>query len=147
MGQVKEWAGKGQGVGKMATQNGCQETQDVSKIGEYGYDVSNTQRTRVDKRARTKGHIIAFYVPVIYTAPCVMLLIRSASITWASGRGLCPGNRDFLGPVKWHRADKREPFGAQKSRAKIPDPPIRVVHRLNIELELRSPKFIWAPFP
>ncbi len=26
------------------------------------------------------------------------------SITWARGRGLGPGNRDFLGPVKLHRA-------------------------------------------
>ncbi len=35
------------------------------------------------------------------------------SITRASGRGLGPGNRDFLGPVKWHRAVRRVPFGAQ----------------------------------
>jgi hypothetical protein len=32
MGQVKEWAGKGQDVGKMATQKG----QDVSKVEENG---------------------------------------------------------------------------------------------------------------
>jgi hypothetical protein len=53
---------------------------------------------------------------MIYTAPCVMLLLRPASITRASGRGLGPGNREFLGPVKWHRADRRVPFGAQKTR-------------------------------
>ncbi len=37
------------------------------------------------------------------------------SITRASGWGLGPGNRDFLGPVKWHQAVGRVPFGAQKS--------------------------------
>jgi hypothetical protein len=33
-----------------------------------------------------------------------MLLMRPASITRERGRGLGPGNREFLGPVKWHRA-------------------------------------------
>ncbi len=36
----------------------------------------------------------------IYTAPSVMLLIRAASITRASGRGLGPGNLDFFGPCE-----------------------------------------------
>ncbi len=31
-----------------------------------------------------------------YTAPYVMLLMRAASITWASGKGLGPGNREFF---------------------------------------------------
>jgi hypothetical protein len=44
------------------------------------------------------------YETMIYTAPYVMLLMRGKSLTRASGRGLGPGNRDFLGPVKWHRA-------------------------------------------
>jgi hypothetical protein len=43
-----------------------------------------------------------------------MLLKRAASITRASGRGFGPGNRDFFGPVNWHRA-RRVPFGTQKS--------------------------------
>ncbi len=60
--------------------------------------------------------MLTIYAPMIYTAPCVMLLMRAATITWASGRGLGPGNRAFLGPVKWHRADRRVPFGAQKTR-------------------------------
>ncbi len=38
------------------------------------------------------------------------------SITRASGRGLGLGNQTFLGPEKWHRAVRRVPFGAQKSR-------------------------------
>jgi hypothetical protein len=35
---------------------------------------------------------------MIYTTPCIMLLMRAASITWASGRGLGPGNLEFFGP-------------------------------------------------
>ncbi len=38
------------------------------------------------------------YAPMIYTALCVVLLMRAASTTWASGRGLGPGNLDFFGP-------------------------------------------------
>ncbi len=33
---------------------------------------------------------------MIYTALCVMLLMRAASITWASGRGLGLGNREVF---------------------------------------------------
>ncbi len=33
------------------------------------------------------------------------------SITRGSGRGLGPGILEFLGSVKWHRADRRVPFG------------------------------------
>jgi hypothetical protein len=35
---------------------------------------------------------------MIYTAPCVMLLMRAASITWANGRRLGPGNLEFFRP-------------------------------------------------
>ncbi len=38
------------------------------------------------------------YAPKIYTSLCVMLLMQAASITWASGRGLGPGNLEFFGP-------------------------------------------------
>ncbi len=42
------------------------------------------------------------YAPMIYMAPCVMLLMRAASITRESGRGLGPGNRYFfLKPCPW----------------------------------------------
>jgi hypothetical protein len=33
----------------------------------------------------------------LYPALCVMLLMRAASITWASGWGLGPGNLEFFG--------------------------------------------------
>ncbi len=36
-------------------------------------------------------------------------------IKWASGRGGGLEMESFLGPLKWHRADRRVPFGAQKS--------------------------------
>ena len=41
------------------------------------------------------------YAPMIYPSLCVMLLMRAASITWASLRGLGPENLEFLGP-KYH---------------------------------------------
>jgi hypothetical protein len=43
------------------------------------------------------------------------ILDACRSISWASERGLGPGNRDFLSPVKWYRAVIWVPFGAQKS--------------------------------
>jgi hypothetical protein len=52
---------------------------------------------------------------MIYMAPCIMLLMRAASITWARRRVLGLGNPDFLGPLKWHRANRQVPYGAQKS--------------------------------
>ncbi len=58
----------------------------------------------------------SYYAPMIYTAPFVMLLMRAASITWASGRGWALEIESFLGPVKWHRAYRRVSFGAQKTR-------------------------------
>ncbi len=60
--------------------------------------------------------IIAIYASMSYTAPCVMLLKRAASITRASGRGLgwALEIETILGPVKGHRADRRVPFGAPK---------------------------------
>ncbi len=37
------------------------------------------------------------------------------SITSGSGRGLGPGIPEFLGTVKWERADSRVPSGAPKN--------------------------------
>ncbi len=59
--------------------------------------------------------MLAMYAPVIYTAPCIMFLMRAdmyVYITRAGGRGLWALEiESFLGPVKWHRADRRVPFG------------------------------------
>jgi hypothetical protein len=73
-------------------------------------------------RSDTGGfEILAIYAPMIYTAPCIMFWMRACiSIKRTSGRGLGPGNREFLGPCEMaSRADRRVPFGAQKSRTKI----------------------------
>jgi hypothetical protein len=48
-------------------------------------------------------------------SPVLNVFDACIAITRASGRGLGPGNREFLGPVKWHRADRRVTFGAQKT--------------------------------
>jgi hypothetical protein len=46
---------------------------------------------------------------MIYAAPYVMLLMRGQV-----GVGWVLEIETFLGPVKWHRAVRRVPFGAQK---------------------------------
>ncbi len=48
-----------------------------------------------------------------------MLLMRAASITWAWGGGGALEIESFLAHVKWHLADRRVPFGAQKTRISI----------------------------
>jgi hypothetical protein len=40
------------------------------------------------------------YAPMIYTAPCVMFLMRADTLRGQVGGGLGPGNGEFLGPVK-----------------------------------------------
>ncbi len=47
----------------------------------------------------TRGllYIKTTYARMIYMALCVILLMRAASITWASGMGLSPGNLNFCG--------------------------------------------------
>jgi hypothetical protein len=56
------------------------------------------------------------YASMIFTAPCVIILMRAASITCASGKG--------FGPVKWHRADRRVPFGHSWASASRSMPPV-----------------------
>jgi hypothetical protein len=78
----------------------------------------------------TRG--LLYIKPPIYTyklyAPCVRLLMRAASITWASGRGLGPGISTFLGP-KWHSpiiqldAISQDPKKVLISRAQLPPSP------------------------
>ncbi len=54
---------------------------------------------------------IIIYAPMIYTAPCVMFLIRADTLRGQVGGGWALEIVSFLGPVKWHRADRRVPFG------------------------------------
>jgi hypothetical protein len=53
---------------------------------------------------------------MIYTAPCVMFLMRADTLRGEVGGGWALEMESFLGPVKWHRADRRVPYGAQKTR-------------------------------
>jgi hypothetical protein len=53
---------------------------------------------------------------MIYMAPYVMFLMRAGPLRGQVGGGWALKIETFLGPVKLHRADRRVPFGAQKSR-------------------------------
>jgi hypothetical protein len=59
---------------------------------------------------------IDIYAPMNYTAPYVMCLMREDPLRGQVGGGWALEIETFLGPVKWHRAVRRVPFGAQKSR-------------------------------
>ncbi len=63
---------------------------------------------------------------MIYTAPCIMLLMRAASITCASGRGLGTRNLEFFGTqmalVYWLDAISQDPKKHLISRAQPPLP-------------------------
>jgi hypothetical protein len=61
---------------------------------------------------RRTGTKITIYAPVIYTRPCIMFWRRGYTLRGKVGGGWALEFPSFLGPVKWHRADRREPFGA-----------------------------------
>jgi hypothetical protein len=54
------------------------------------------------------------HAPMIYTAPCIMLLMRADTLRGQVGGGWALKIESFLSPEKWHRADRRVPFVAQK---------------------------------
>ncbi len=56
--------------------------------------------------------ILAIYVHMIYTAPCLMFWMRAGPLRGQVGGGLALEIETILGPVKWHRAVRRVPFGA-----------------------------------
>jgi hypothetical protein len=58
------------------------------------------------------------YAPVIYTRPCIMFWRRGYTLRGEVGGGWALEFLRFLGPVKWHRADRRVPFGARGGKAK-----------------------------
>jgi hypothetical protein len=63
--------------------------------------------------------LLTICAPMIYTAPCVMILIRADTLCGQVGGGWALEIESFLGPVKWHRADRRTLFGAQKAQGCI----------------------------
>ena len=64
-----------------------------------------------------EGHVrnIAIYGLMLYTAPCVMLLMRANPLRRQVGGGWALEIETFCRPVKWHHAVGRVPFGAQNS--------------------------------
>jgi hypothetical protein len=59
---------------------------------------------------------LAIYALMIYTALCVMFLMRADTLRGQVGWGWALEIESFFSPVKWHRANRRVPFGAQKTR-------------------------------
>jgi len=47
---------------------------------------------------------------MIYTAPCVMFLMLAGAIRGQVGGGWALKVESFLGPLKWHRADRPNPL-------------------------------------
>jgi hypothetical protein len=59
--------------------------------------------------------VTTFYAPVIYTAPCILFWMRAYPLRGEMGGGWALEFSSFLGPVQWHRADRRVPFGVAGS--------------------------------
>jgi hypothetical protein len=64
----------------------------------------------------TQGWSLTIYAPMIYTAPCIMFWMRAYPLRGQVEEGWALEFESFLDPVKWHGADRRVPFGAQKTR-------------------------------
>ncbi len=60
------------------------------------------------------AEVIAIYGPMIDTAPYSLLLMQANPLRGQVGGGWALEIETFLGPVKWHRAVRRVPFGTQK---------------------------------
>jgi hypothetical protein len=56
------------------------------------------------------GRELTSYAPMIYTAPCVMFLMRADTLRGQLGGCWALEMESFLGPVKWYRAGQGE-FG------------------------------------
>ncbi len=59
------------------------------------------------------------YAPMIYTALCIMFWMHAYPLRGQVVGGWAMEIENFLGPVKWHRADRRVPFRAQKTHIYI----------------------------
>ncbi len=56
---------------------------------------------------------LTIYAPMIYTAPCIMFWMRAYPLWGEVVGGWALEFLSFLGPVKFHRADRRVPPGAR----------------------------------
>ena len=59
-------------------------------------------------------YLLTIYAPVIYTAQCILFWMGAYTLRGEVGGGWALEFPSFLGPVKWERAHRRVPFGAQK---------------------------------
>jgi hypothetical protein len=57
---------------------------------------------------------ITIYATLIYTAPCIMFWMRAYPLLGQAGGRWALEFESFLGPVKWHRADRRCHLGPKK---------------------------------
>jgi hypothetical protein len=57
---------------------------------------------------------IDIYAPMIYTALCIMFLMRADTLRGDVGGGWALEMQSFLGPVKWHQDERRVPYGPKK---------------------------------
>ena len=75
---------------------------------------------------------------MIYTAPCVMFLMRADTLRGQVGGGWALEMESFLGPEKWHRADRRVPFGAPRFSPSDspPSPPLPIQNLSEIKSKL-----------
>jgi hypothetical protein len=60
---------------------------------------------------------------MIYTAPCVMLLMRADTLRGGVVGGLALEISSFVGPCEMARADRRVPLGAQNPDPRVFRPP------------------------
>ncbi len=65
---------------------------------------------------KSQLRILASYALMIFRAPYVMFWMHADPLRGQVGGGWALEIETFLGPVKCHRAVRRVPFGAQKSR-------------------------------
>jgi hypothetical protein len=52
------------------------------------------------------GGKVTIYAPMIYTAPCIMFWMHAYPLRGQVGEGWALEFESFLGPVKWHPADR-----------------------------------------
>jgi hypothetical protein len=52
------------------------------------------------------GRALAIYAPMIYTTLCIMFWMRAYPLQGQVGGDWALEVKSFLGPVKWHRADR-----------------------------------------
>jgi hypothetical protein len=102
---------------------------------------------------QSKGYLFknnySIYAPMIYTAPCIMLLMRADTLRGEVVGGLALEISSFVGPCEMARADRRVPLEAHvmylhASKALRTGPNKSLVHRWFYEHVNALIKF-WCP--